>query len=196
MVLEKHPLLQGRDYKDDDFYPNFYADARHYDFVSGAFAAAYFLDFYRWQISRYGEPVPELAYGSGRLTIPLAEERVNITGLDISEQTLEIAKLKASERGVNLRLIQAAKRNFDLGEKFNFIYIPAQSLTPLYRREELENCFSCGRQHLAEDGRFLIGLFNSSVKMLAHDFPPPRIFDWVNRSNTDFKRELFCTPII
>jgi len=60
-------------------------------------------------------------------------------------------------------------RNFDLGEKFKLIFIPAQSLSHLHTREDIENCFSCVRQHLADDGRFLIEVFNSSVQMLARE---------------------------
>jgi SAM-dependent methyltransferase len=162
------PLVLTKYLMRDD-YVSFYSDARRYDLVLGAYASGNFLDFYQRQIARHGEPVLELACGSGRLTIPLAEAGVNITGLDISEDMLDLAKLKASKRGVSIRFIQGDIRNFDLGEKFKFIFIPAQSLSHLYKREEIEDCFSCVRRHLAEDGRFLIELFNSSVKLLARN---------------------------
>lgn len=152
-----------------DDYVSLYSDARRYDLVLGEYASGDFLDFYRRQVARYGEPVLELACGSGRLTIPLAESGVNITGLDISEDMLDLARSKASERGVSLRLTRGDIRDFDIGEKFKLVFIPAQSLSHLYKREEIEDCFSCVRRHLAEGGRFLIELFNSSVKMLARD---------------------------
>ncbi|HUI90588.1 MAG TPA: class I SAM-dependent methyltransferase [Anaerolineales bacterium] len=69
-----------------------YSDARHYDLVEGSYATGEFLDFYRRQVSRYGEPVLELACGSGRLTIPLAAAGINITGLDISVEMLGLWK--------------------------------------------------------------------------------------------------------
>jgi SAM-dependent methyltransferase len=153
----------------NDDYVSFYSDARRYDLVLGAYATGDFLHFYRRQSAHYGEPVLELACGSGRLTIPLAEAGVKITGLDISEEMLGWAKLKASERGIRIRFIQGDIRHFDLGEKFKFIFIPAQSLSHLDQREEIEEFFSCVRRHLAEDGRFLIELFNPSVKLLARD---------------------------
>ena len=127
------------------------------------------LNFYRNQVSRYGEPVLELASGSGRFTIPLAKGGVNITGMDISEEMLQLAKSKAFKEGVNIRVIQDDMRRFDLGEKFKFIFIPAQSLSHLHTREDIEDCFSCVRQHLADEGRFLIEVFNSSVSMLARN---------------------------
>src|SRR5215210_9410546 len=89
--------------------------------------------------------------------------------MDISEEMLDLAKVKASKDEVNIRFLRGDMRDFDLGEKFKFIIIPAQSLSHLHTRVEIEDCFSCVRRHLAEEGRFLIELFNSSVKMLARE---------------------------
>lgn len=153
--------------KDDPM--DLYSDAQRYDLVMGAYASGDQLDFYRRQIARCGGPVLELACGSGRLTIPLAREGVNITGMDLSEDMLDLAKCKASEAQAGIRFLRGDMRDFDLGEKFRFIFIPAQSLSHLYRREEIENCLSSIRRHLAEEGRLLIELFNSSVAMLARE---------------------------
>ena len=153
----------------NDDYANFYSDAQRYDFVMGAYASGDQLNFYRRQVARYGEPVLELACGSGRLTIPLANEGVNITGMDLSADMLDLAKLKASKAGVNIHFIEGDMRSFELGEKFKFIFIPAQSLSHLHTRAEIEECFACVRSHLADEGRFLIELFNSSVRMLARE---------------------------
>jgi SAM-dependent methyltransferase len=147
----------------------FYSDAQRYDLVMGAYASGDQLNFYRRQAARYGEPVLELACGTGRLTIPLAREGVNISGLDISEEMLHLAKRKASQSRLRMRFLQGDIRSFDLGEKFKLIFIPAQSLSHLHMREEIEDCFSCVRRHLADEGRFLIEVFNSSVGMLARE---------------------------
>jgi hypothetical protein len=58
-------------------------------------------------------------------------------------------------------------RSFDLGEKFKFIFIPAQSFSHLLSREDGDGCLSCVRRYLIVEGRLLIELFNSSVKMFA-----------------------------
>ena len=80
---------------DDDL--NIYSDAQRYDLVMGAYTSGDQLRFYRRQIARYGEPVLELACGSGRFTTLLAKEGISITGVDISEEMLDLAKLKVSE---------------------------------------------------------------------------------------------------
>jgi len=146
-----------------------YGDARRYDLVMGGYAVGDMLEFYRRQISRYGQPVLELACGTGRLTIPLAEDGVDIVGLDLSTQMLELAEAKARGRRLSVHFVRGDVRAFDLGRRFKFIFIPAQSLSHLHERDELESCFACVRRHLAEGGRFLIELFNPSVKLLSRE---------------------------
>jgi len=99
-------------------YVSLYSDAQRYDLVMGAYSSGEQLDFYLRQVARFGEPVLELACGSGRFTIPLAKEGVTITGLDISEDMLGLAKSKASKDEVKVRLLQGDMRSFDLGEKY------------------------------------------------------------------------------
>ena len=150
---------------------DFYSDAWRYDVVEGAYATGAFLDFYRMQISRYGEPVLEIACGTGRLTIPLAEGGADIIGVDLSEDMLILARRKAAERGVEIPLTRGDMRNFDLGRKFKFIFIfiPAQSLTHLHTQREVEDCFARVRQHLGDNGRLLVELFNPSLSLLARN---------------------------
>jgi ubiquinone/menaquinone biosynthesis C-methylase UbiE len=83
-------------------YVNLYSDAQRYDLVMGAYSSGDQLNFYRSQIARSGEPVLELACGSGRFTIPLAKEAVNIAGMDSSEDMLRLANSKASRDEINI----------------------------------------------------------------------------------------------
>ncbi len=145
---------------------DYYQDARRYDLFEGAFATGDFLDFYVRQIERCGEPVLELCCGSGRLTIPLAEKGFAIKGLDISDEMLSLAREKAENRQIELDLVKGDMTDFDLKKKFKFIFIPAQSLTHLDEISAVEKCFACVREHLADDGRFLIELLNPSLELL------------------------------
>lgn len=157
----------------------FYQDAQRYDLFEGEFATGNFLEFYVWQIQKYGEPVLELACGSGRLTIPLAEKGFNIKGLDLSDEMLTLGREKAEKKNVELNLIKGDMTDFDLGDKFNLIFIPAQSLSSLHEIAEVEKCLVCVKQHLAKNGRFLIELFNPSLEILSQKpdqiYPQPNI---------------------
>lgn len=74
-------------------YEHIYLDGRHYDLLNKDFVED--ISFYLRKIREYGEPVLELGCGTGRITIPAAEQSIQITGLDISEQMLSHAKRKA-----------------------------------------------------------------------------------------------------
>jgi SAM-dependent methyltransferase len=146
-----------------------YSDSRLYDLVMGRFATGGMLDFYQRQVDSYGGPTLELACGTGRLTVPLAEAGADITGMDISEHMLRTAEVKARERDVQVTFSYGDIRDFNLGRQFKLILVPAQSLSHLHAREEIEACFGCVRRHLAAGGRFVIELFNPSPALLARE---------------------------
>ncbi|MEO8071721.1 MAG: class I SAM-dependent methyltransferase [Acidobacteriota bacterium] len=168
---------------------DFYQDARRYDLFEGKFASGNYLDFYVRQIERYGEPVLEVACGSGRLTIPLAEKGFDLKGLDISNDMLKLAEEKAKSRNIELDLVKGNMTDFDLDETFNLIFIPAQSLSHLYEVAEVEKCFACVKKHLNDDGRFLIELFNPSLEILLEK--PDRVFPQANIGNIQVDSKSF-----
>lgn len=151
-----------------------YQNPRYYDVFMGTFADANCLEFYRRQIERYGQPVLEMACGTGRLLIPLAERGVRITGLDMSPQMLAHAKKKARARRVPINVVEGDMRRFRLRRKFKLIFVAAQSLAHLYTYQELGQCLDSVRRHLAVEGRLLIEIFNPSLPMLLRN--PERSF--------------------
>lgn len=144
-----------------------YRDGRHYDLQSADFVED--IAFYAKQIEAYGQPVLELACGTGRITIPLAEKGIRIAGLDVSEAMLARAREKAGEKGVDIDWIQADCRDFRLNGTFNLIFFPFNSITHLQDRESLEACLSCVKKHLTQEGRFIIDVFNPSLGVLLSD---------------------------
>ncbi len=58
-----------------------YRDARHYDALNSFLVAD--IPFYVEEAQRAGGLVLELACGTGRLTIPIAQSGVEIVGLDL-----------------------------------------------------------------------------------------------------------------
>jgi SAM-dependent methyltransferase len=143
---------------------NIYDDARHYDAL---FPGPNDLPFYRRHIATSGGPVIELACGSGRLTIPLAADGVEITGLDQSSSMLEAARRRAAQENVQASFHQGDMRNFDLGQKFNLIFISTNSFCHLLDLDGVESCLRTARNHLAPEGRFIIDIFTPSARMLA-----------------------------
>jgi SAM-dependent methyltransferase len=146
---------------------NLYRDGRHYDLHNIDFVED--IDFYLKQIERYGEPVLELACGTGRITIPIAQREIQISGIDISDSMLEHAKQKAKEKGLDIEWLRADFRSFSIEKKYNLIFIPFNSIVHIHDREGFEGLFRCVKEHLSEQGRFIIDVFNPRLDILMRD---------------------------
>jgi ubiquinone/menaquinone biosynthesis C-methylase UbiE len=146
-----------------------YDDVFRYDLVHGRFADPETLHFFREQIKRYGQPVLDLACGTGNLLIPLAEEGVEISGIDLSENMLSACCLKATERNVLVELERGDMRSFDLDRKFRTILIAGCSFQHLETELDISNCLEAVGRHLEPDGRLIVELFNPIVSLLMQD---------------------------
>jgi SAM-dependent methyltransferase len=68
-----------------------------------------------------------------------------------------------------VEFVQGDMSNFDLPGEFSAILIPGNSLLHLTTVEELTQCLSCVRRHLAADGRLVMDIANPDVKTLARE---------------------------
>ena len=141
-----------------------YRDGRHYDrlFTGGNEDLAFWVG----QAKKYGDPVLELACGTGRVTINLAKEGFNVTGIDNSEGMLNEARRKSSEENVEIEWVKADMRDFDLGKAFSLIILPANALCHLLDLSDFEACLASVRRHLTHDGRFVINVFVPKMELL------------------------------
>ena len=144
-----------------------YFDGRHYDLQNGDYEDD--IPFYVKMAETYGEPVLELACGTGRIAIPLARKGWQITGLDPTESMLTEAKRKAVSADVTIEWFQGDCRDFALGKKFNMIFFPFNSIAVLHDLEDISGCFNCVRKHLKKHGRFIIDIFNPRFDILTRN---------------------------
>ena len=144
-----------------------YRDGRHYDRLNAEFVED--IPFYLSLVQRYGQPVLELACGTGRITIPIAEAGYQVTGLDLSTGMLSFAREKAAAKSVQVEWIQADCREFDLDRQFAFVFFPFNSIAHLHDLLSLEACFAKVREHLMPEGRFVIDMFNPKIEYLIRD---------------------------
>jgi SAM-dependent methyltransferase len=116
-----------------------------------------------------GGPVLELACGTGRLTVPIAQRGTEIVGVDNSSSMLETARTKAAAAGVRVEFVQADMRSFDLSRQFPIIFIAGNSLQHLLTAEDLQQCFGCVHRHLARGGRLVFDVANPDPRQLEPD---------------------------
>jgi len=149
-----------------------FIEPRHYDLLA-QMTAPDDVPFYLKKAEEYGGPVLELACGTGRVCIPLAQKGFEVSGLDRSLPMLTQARAKAELAGVNLELILADCRDFRLDKKFNLILFPYNSINLLHDLESVRACFSVVALHLAESGRFIMETFNPDLEFLGRDTSQP-----------------------
>ncbi len=139
-----------------------YLDGRHYDQLFDTGVAPFWIS----QAKKYGESILELACGTGRITIALAQAGFSVTGIDNAEGMLKEARRKSKEAGIKIEWFKADMRNFRLDKKFSLIILPANTLCHLLDLGDFEACLSAVRKHLVPNGRFIIEVFVPKIELL------------------------------
>jgi len=125
--------------------------------------------FYIGQARESGGRVLELGCGSGRLTIPIALEGIDIVGADLSPSMLGRARVKGAAAGLRIPFVQLDMRQFDLGTRFSAILIPWNALLHLLTIEDLKQCFASVRRHLVPGGKLVFDVSKWDLPRLARD---------------------------
>jgi SAM-dependent methyltransferase len=117
-----------------------------------------------------GGNVLEVACGTGRVLVPLAQAGNQVTGIDASPYMLDIAREKLASAGPeaesHARLVQADMRSFDLGEQFDLAIIAVKSIAYLTSRTDQQRTLERVAAHLRHAGLLAIDLMNPSPEWL------------------------------
>lgn len=114
-----------------------------------------------------GRRVLDLACGSGRLAIPLAEAGAKVTGGDLSSEMLQRAQLAARRRDVEVELVQLDMRDFNLkGQLFDTILVAMNSILHLHSLDDFRGFFQSVARHLTDNGRLIFDAFVPSLALL------------------------------
>ncbi len=118
----------------------------------------------------------ELACGTGRVLVPVAESGVHVVGIDQSPWMLAKAKKKyerlPGEVQERIGLLEADMRTLILEQRFNFIYLPFNAFLILRTVQDQLAVFDVVRRHLAPGGVFAFDIFVPDVNRLAQPTEP------------------------
>src|SRR5438034_7793847 len=105
-------------------------------------------------------PLVELAIGTGRVAIPVAQATGRpVIGIDSSPAMLEQARARAAEAGVELVLHEADMRDLALDEPAALIYCPFRALLHLPTWADRRRTFERVAAALQPNGRFAWNAF-------------------------------------
>lgn len=141
-------------------------DVELYDLYVGDWPGE--MDFYRVAAAKTharGEAVLELACGTGRVAIRLAEAGVHVTGLDHSPAMLDVARFKSSGMA-NLDWVQADMRNFRLDRRFGLALIPGHAFQNIHTAADQLDSLACIRRHLTPGGTLIVHLDHQDLAWL------------------------------
>jgi SAM-dependent methyltransferase len=98
----------------------------------------------------------EFAIGTGRVSIPLAERGVPVTGIELSEPMIARLREKASEEA--LPVITGDMATTRAPGQFTLVYLVYNTIGNLLTQAEQVECFRNAARHLVPGGRFVIEL--------------------------------------
>ncbi len=147
------------------------------------------LSFYLARLNLGGRRVLELGAGTGRVSIPLAQQGAVVFGVDSSPTMLARCRAKAEAVGLDsdqATFVEGDITDLNLGRTFDLIIAPFRVIQNLETDEQLEGLFDNVRSHLAPDGRCILNVFNpnrdpeemrrswvSGTEQLAWEVPTP-----------------------
>jgi len=129
-----------------------------YDFLMADVPYEKWLDFLIFEKKRFhvsGKRVLELACGTGELSIKLAKNGFQVTGVDLSGDMLMVAREKADREGEDIYLFEQDMAALEGLGLFDIAVIFCDSLNYLATPEEIQNTFLNVYDHLESDGLFL-----------------------------------------
>jgi len=118
------------------------------------------IDFYSSDLAGLKGTVLELACGTGRILLPIARAGVEIHGLDGSHDMLRILTAKAKAEGVpDIQVHQQPMESFDIGRRFDTIFVASGSFQLLTDPTDIVSSLSCIYRHLEDGGSFVTDVF-------------------------------------
>lgn len=109
----------------------------------------------------------EIGCGTGRIAKAIITEKINYTGIDLSENFLKYFRDTLSEHTKkHIKLIEGDARLYKFDEKFDLIILPINFISHIHNNQELEQLFKNLRSALSKNGRIIIDYFNPQIRFL------------------------------
>lgn len=146
--------------------------------------------FYLALIERFWGPVLELGCGTGRLTIPIAEHGVDITGVDILPAMLERARAKAGL--LPITWVWDDVRTLALERRFALVFESGATFQHMLTRQDQLAMLVRMRDHLSPGGRVVVTTLFPHPELLSSDEVER---DWYGYTD-ELGREVWVTGML
>lgn len=131
------------------------------------------VEWYRRKARESGGPVLELGAGTGRVTIPIAEDGVAVTALDVDPGMLGVLRHKVAGLPLDvqqrLSLVESDMRSFELRERFALAIIPFRAFLHNLTWDDQLACLRQVHAHLTPGGGLAFNVFHPSLEFMGQN---------------------------
>ena len=106
----------------------------------------------------------ELAIGTGRVAVPLAERGVPVTGIELSRPMIDRLRTKVDE--ATIRVVEGDMASTQAPGTYSVVYLVYNTISNLLTQAEQVGCFRNAARHLTPGGRFVIELWVPELRKL------------------------------
>jgi SAM-dependent methyltransferase len=106
----------------------------------------------------------ELAIGTGRVGVPLAERGVPVTGIELSQPMVDRLRTKVDED--RLPVVMGDMATVRAPGEFTVVYLVFNTISNLLSQEEQVACFRNAARHLVPGGCFVVELWVPELRTL------------------------------
>lgn len=136
----------------------------------------FYLDYFK----NFKGKILEIGAGTGRITIPLLKNGLDIVALDIAPNMLKILASKATKEKVDAKTICSDMRNFRLKDKFDAVIVTFRTFQHLYAVDDQIKTLNNIRKHLKKNGVLIFDVYMPNLKFIKKG-------DWQWRKDCDIK---------
>jgi SAM-dependent methyltransferase len=111
----------------------------------------------------------ELAIGTGRVAVPLAERGVSVTGIELS--TPMVARLREKADAATIPVVMGDMSVAQAEGRFSLVYLVFNTISNLLTQDEQVACFANAARHLEPGGRFVVELWVPELRRLPPGVP-------------------------
>ncbi len=111
-----------------------------------------------------GGRVLELAIGTGRVAVPLAQRGVPVSGIELSPYMVEQLRTKADE--ATIPVVVGDMASAVAPGSYSLVYLVYNTISNLLTQAEQVACFRNAAEHLAPGGRFVVELWVPELRKL------------------------------
>ena len=131
------------------------------------------VEWYRRKAREAGGPVLELGAGTGRITLPMAQDGVVVHALDADPRMLGTLRGKVANEPPEVRdritFVEADMRSFELPQRFALVIAPFRAFLHNVTEQDQLACLTRVREHLRADGAFAFNTFHPSLEFMSQN---------------------------